>query len=195
MLIVGLAAGLASAAVIDSNTSGAFSNTAFFGESFTTPGGGPFNNIAFNFFSDVPATTPTAGGTAFLLSQVYLGTPAGLTTATPGFLAQSTSISSGRYLFSPSVTLQPNTKYFLYENAAILASGGNKITGGEGYFAFTSTGNFATAQTIDLNGDLQSANFTLTADTVVSAVPEPATFGLMAIVFGLTGMAVRRRRA
>src|SRR5882757_8437152 len=107
VLIAGVVAGLASAGVIDTNTAGAFSNTAFFGESFTTPGGGPFNNIAFNFFSDVPATTPTAGGTAFLLSQVYLGAPAGLTTATPGFLAQSTSISSGRYLFNPSLILQP----------------------------------------------------------------------------------------
>lgn len=52
-------------------------NIAFYqGQSFTTVTVTPESNIAFNFFSDVPATTPYALGTGFLLSMQYLGTPA-----------------------------------------------------------------------------------------------------------------------
>jgi hypothetical protein len=195
LLIAGMAGGLAAAAVLDSNTAGNLGTmTEFFGQSFTTPAGGPFNNIAFNFFSDIPPTVPSAGGTAFLLTQVYTGTPAALNSSTPGFVAQSTGVSGGQYLFSPSLTLQGSTKYFLYENASILTSGGNAITGGEGYFALTSTTNFVTANTPALNGTLQSANFVLTGNAVTAAVPEPATFGLLAMVFGLGGIATRLRR-
>src|SRR5204863_5709656 len=45
------------------------------GESFTTLGGGPWNSISFNFYSDIPAANPVAPGTAFLLSMAYAGSP------------------------------------------------------------------------------------------------------------------------
>jgi hypothetical protein len=63
------------------------------GQSFTTPSsGGPLDDITFNYYSDVPPATPLAGGTAFLLNQLYSGPPADLSTSTPGFLAASTGI-------------------------------------------------------------------------------------------------------
>jgi hypothetical protein len=62
--------------------------SARFGQSLMTPSGGPWHDLTFNFFTDVPPTTPTAAGTAFLLTQEYLGTPAALSSSTPGFLAQ-----------------------------------------------------------------------------------------------------------
>jgi len=201
LLIAGVVAGLASAGVISSNTGGGSANLdpAFFGQSFTTPGGGPFNDVMFNFYSDLASTTPAAAGTAFLLNQEYLGAPAALNSSTPGFLGASTSISAGRYVFAPSVVLQPNTQYFVYENAAMFISGGNTIAGEAGYFDFPATqSSFAKAPFavggIIIPGEFQATNFTVTADAVVAAVPEPATFGLL-LVFGVGGMAFRRRRA
>jgi hypothetical protein len=202
LLIAGIVAGLASAGVIDTNTGGTVVSptAAFFGQSFTTPGGGPFDDITFNFYADAGSTTPTAAGTAFLLSQVFLGAPADLNTSTPGFLGASTSISAGRYIFAPSLVLQANTKYFLYENAAMVVSGGNTIPTGEGYFLFPqSQTTFAPAPFADgsgnvIPGEFQATNFTVTADAVVTAVPEPATFGLL-LVFGVGGIATRLRRA
>src|SRR5258708_29050421 len=54
------------------------------GQSFTTPSGGPWNWIRFNFSSAADASPP-AFGTAFLLSGSYSGTPAALRSPTPGF--------------------------------------------------------------------------------------------------------------
>jgi len=76
------------AATIDSQTAGSNfvgNSTNYFGESFTTPGGGPWTDIGFNFYSNIPATTPVAVGTAFMLSEEYSGLPSGLSSSTPGF--------------------------------------------------------------------------------------------------------------
>jgi len=100
-------------------TSGADSTVVptYCGQSFTTPSGGPWHNITFNFYSTpaggaTPASTPAAAGTAFLLTQEYLGTPAALSSSTPGYLAQSISISGGVYVFPSSLALSPGTKYW-----------------------------------------------------------------------------------
>jgi hypothetical protein len=98
------------------------------GESFTTPGGGPWNDISFNFYSNIPATTPAAPGTAFLFSQPYTGTVAALGSAAPGFITSSISNAGGIYTFDSSVTLQPNTQYWIYNNALLRISG--SITAG-----------------------------------------------------------------
>jgi hypothetical protein len=180
--------GTASADVIVQNTGGAAGiQTEFFGESFTTPVGGPWTGIAFNFYSNIPATIPTAAGTAFLLSQAYLGTPSALGTGTPGFLAASTSITGGKYIFDSSVTLQANTMYFLYENAALATSGGNTLAGAAAYFAGTSNTDFATAT---VGGIPQVANFSLTGQ----AVPEPSSLALCGLgLAGTIGYVARRR--
>jgi hypothetical protein len=178
--------GTASADVIVQNTGGtAGSATEFFGESFTTPVGGPWTGIAFNFYSDIPATIPTAAGTAFLLSQQYLGTPSALGTGTPGFLAASTSITGGQYIFDSSVTLQANTQYFLYENALMTTTGGNSLTGAAAYFAITSDTDFAT-----FGAPPQVSNFSLTGQ----AVPEPSSLALCGLgLAGTIGYGARRR--
>src|SRR5438876_287002 len=97
------------------------SDTAVFvpGQSLTTPLGGPWRDIAFNFFSDLTATTPAAEGTLFLLTQEYLGSPDALDSSTPGYLAQSAQITGGIYGFDSAVILQPGTQYFFYANAAM----------------------------------------------------------------------------
>jgi len=158
----------------------------FFGQSFTTTNLVPVSDITFNFYSDVPPTTPLAIGTGFLLSQAYFGTPLALSTTTPGFLAEAAA-SGGEYNFGSAVTLQPSTTYYFYENRSPQAeSGGGTYTGGVGYFS--TNGDFA------IDYENQSNNFLVQG----SAVPEPSAYVLMGIAAAGVGLAYllrRRRRA
>jgi hypothetical protein len=161
--------------------------TFYSGQSFTTPSsGGPWDDITFNFYSDAPPTTPLAAGAAFLLNQAYSGAPADLSSSTTGFLAESTGITGGVYDFPIDLVLQPGTQYFLYEDAILGPSGGNVISGGVFYEATDAGADFAPFEG-------ESANFTVSGD-VASVVPEPSTWALMALGFGLLGGAGYWRR-
>ncbi len=109
-------------------TSGASSHAkvGYFGATFTTPCGGPWNNITFSFYGTpasggAPASAPEAAGTAFLLTQAYTGSPSGLSSSTPGYVASSVSGSGGVYVFPPTVVLNPNTQYWVFENGQLSA--------------------------------------------------------------------------
>jgi hypothetical protein len=177
-----------------SGTAGIY-EPVYFGESFTTPSGGPWNNITFNFYSTpaggpaTPASTPLAAGTAFLLTAEYLGTPAALSSSTPGYLAQSTSISGGLYIFPSSLVLSPGTKYWIYENAPMTASGGGTGGGsaGAGYFAQTATSNF------DPGDGGQVVNYNLSGGSM-SVAPAPPTFLLTVAGLLCVGLYLTRRR-
>ncbi|MFO0847036.1 MAG: hypothetical protein U0871_00545 [Gemmataceae bacterium] len=164
----------------------------FSGQSLLTPAGGPWNNLAFSFFSDQAATVPSAAGTLYLLTQEYLGTPAGLSAATPGFVAASTSVSAGAYLFAAGVTVQPNTPYFVYSDSQVPTNGRTTpgtypdgiyyIAGGSG----TNYGQFPAAD----------AFFRLTGDVAaVNAVPAPAGLILAGLGLPALGLVRRVRRA
>jgi hypothetical protein len=184
VLLVGPMSGTAEAAVINENTAGLSVSTFFPGNSLTTPNGGPWDHIAFNWFSDAPGTTPAAFGTLFLLTQEYLGTPAALSGATPGFVAQSSSIAAGRYLFDEHVVLAPNTRYFFYANASGLLSGNSDVPGENLYFSFDANTNYATTPA--------DGNYRLTGDIVQRAVAEPSTLFALLIGLGLLGAALAR---
>jgi hypothetical protein len=160
-------------------------NTFFPGQSVTTPGGGPFNTISFNFFDGVG--NPTAFGNLFILTQEYLGTPANLSTLTPGFLTKSTGISAGVYQFDSSVTLAPNTHYFFYATSSfdINFSSPNPYAGGSFYVA---GGPFQKIPESD-------ADFRLTGQQIPLGQPVPLP---SALSLGLTllpaAMLVRRFR-
>jgi hypothetical protein len=174
------------AVVIVQNLGGtATSGVAFQGQSFTTPSGGPWDDITFNFFSDVPPTTPEAAGSAFLLSQQYSGTVANLSSSAPGFLGESTGITGGKYVFPTSLVLDPNVQYWVYENAAFSVTGGNTITGGQGYFAQNASFGFNPGTGV-------SNNFTVSGD-VASTVPEPSTWAMILAGFVGLGFAAFRR--
>jgi len=154
------------------------------GESFTTPGGRPWNSISFNLYSNIPATTPAAPGTAFLLSMACAGTPAALRNATPGFIASSSSNAGGIYTFDGPVTLQPNTQYWIFTNATAVMSG--SITAGTAAQSQYTGSPF-------VNFPAQVLNFTLSGTV---ATPEPSTWALTgAVLCGLAFFARRTRRA
>jgi hypothetical protein len=145
-----------------------------FGQSFTTPDGGPWKDITYNFVGG-PAL-PGAFGTAFLLNNEYLGTPAGLNPAAAGFLATANA-ADGIYTFPASLILQPATTYYLYSDAffGTVNGGPGAVAGVTTYFAANPTSNFAPT-----GGAL---NF-LVAGSVVAAspplsVPETASFWLV----------------
>jgi hypothetical protein len=164
-------------------TTGINGGTFFVGQSVTTPGAGPWNDLAFNWFDLNGAAV--AGGTLFVYDQAFAGTPAALNAAAPGFIAQSATIVAGVWHFAPSVILQANTQYFFYSNVALSVSGsGGPATaypGGSAYFS-----NGAEAFFTD---PVDDANFRLTG----TPVPEPATGLLVLTGLGAARLARRRR--
>jgi hypothetical protein len=161
--------------------------TAALGQSLTTPIGGPWNNLTFNWFdtggtpnSGVP--NPIATGTLFLLNQQYLGTPGALSAATPGYIAQSQNIAIGMYLFSGNVIIQPNTTYFFYTNQTVPNnSGDGDVIAGSAYGDIGSGGTYVSFNGIDARFRLQG-----------NVVPEPS--GILLAASGLAAGLLGRRR-
>ncbi len=112
------AAAPAHAALIVENTAGTQVSALFglWGQSFTTPTGGTWNSIKFNFFNG--SNAPVAAGGLYALSQSYAGAPNALSSSTPGFLGFTNVISGGQWQFS-GLTLNANTQYFFYMDGEI----------------------------------------------------------------------------
>lgn len=174
----------ATASTITSFTSAdAFSNDAP-GQSVTTPAGGPWNSLTFNWFDF--GGVPKAGGFLFVLTQEYTGTPAALSAATPGFLATTSNIVGGMWLFAPSVTIQGATQYFFYSTAGIGVTGNQSggYFGGAAYLSFQG-GPYEFVCCEDVN-------FALAGTLAAAAVPEPGSLALLGT--GIAAAVIMRRR-
>lgn len=193
--VVVLCFGSLSKAAIITITSHEGSSTAspsqptYVGQSFTTPSGGPWNNVTVDFFSNSTSTTPEATGDLYLLNQPYTGTPPNLSSSTPGFLAEATTLTVAgggqEHSFATSVQLASSTQYFVYEDAPTPASTFYFDTSGSGGQTYYQSPNSTTG----FSSPPVEANF-LVQGTV--ATPEPASLTLFTV--GGVGLLLRRRR-
>ena len=166
--------------IIAINNVGASTNSVFPGQSVTTPGGGPWSNLVFNWFG--PGLSEEAAGTLYLLSQPYLGSPAALSNAVPGFIAAAGAVGDA-YTFAPSVTLDPLTTYFFFNSQVLTISGnGDTYAGGNGYGAFSAAGSFFSSPAEDINFRLQG-----------TAIPEPSSVVLLISAVGISAWMCRRK--
>jgi hypothetical protein len=175
-------------ATIDSFASGIqVAKASFWGQSFTTPAGGPWDSLTFNFYSgEFPSPiSPIAEGTGYLLTQQYNGDPANLSNATPGFLAASTGISNNEYVFASSVELLPATEYFFYENASFSADGDASLPSSSSYESASSSSPFASIRT--------ALDFSVNGNIVAASVPETPTAAL--VLLGLCSLILSQRWA
>jgi hypothetical protein len=159
------------------------------GESFTTPSGGPWDDITFNFYE---SGLPAAFGTGFLLDQSYAGQPSALSSSTPGFLASATA-SGGEYSFASSLVLQPDTTYYLYSNSSDgpLDGGPSSVAGITNYF---SQPNLTTNATTDFAPSTGVLNFLVAGTVASSSVPEPSSVWLVLPALGGIALYHRRQR-
>jgi hypothetical protein len=107
--------------------------STLYGRAVTTPAGGPWNNLQFNYWwifqSEYTRLNPFAAGELFLLSQPYTGSPLNLSLATPNVIASTSLVVNivndlssvgvdaslkNAWQFDASVVLQPNTTYYFF---------------------------------------------------------------------------------
>lgn len=168
-------------------TSGAPYSGVAYGQSVTTPDGGPWDTLGFNLINH-DTSDPYALGGLYVLTQEYLGTPGALSSSTPGYLGFTDTINSGVWDFS-NVTLNPDTQYFFYMDTAVplgtaINLDGDVYAGGAAYGA--GGGSFVTGA-----ADLE---FTLTGNQVAGA-PEPGTLPLMAGAGAILALALSRKKS
>jgi hypothetical protein len=171
MLLAVVAAWQLPAGTIVQDVAGTGSGSSYFGVTFQTPAGGPWNNLTFNFFFQGPATTPVAAGTMYLVDQGYTGAPNGLGISLPGFIASTSSVVDGQWVFAPSVAVAPNTQYWVFEDTALknIGGGGGVVANQGFYHAATASDNYAFVGS-------SNANFNFSG---TDAAPEPSTLLLM----------------
>ena len=173
-----------------------YANDGFFtpnvqavGQSVTTPVGGPWNSIKFNFYNtNYDGVTATLGselayGSLYVLNQTYTGLPSGLSTSTPGFLAATSTIQGGEWVFSPSVILQANTQYYFFTDTistARVASMLDRYSGGTAIRTFPGP-NYQVDTVHDAVFQLQG-----------TAVPEPSS--VLLVGMGVFAVGVLRWR-
>ena len=178
------------ATVVQDTAGTSTSASVFVGESFTTPTDFLYYNLTFNFYSDAPATTPSAAGTAFLLSEPYAGAPSALSMTTPGFLTESSSSTGGVFTFNPNFVTLTDTTYYLYTDTREVVTFGDTSTSALRYVSVGTNTNYAATAS--------AANFTLSGNRVGLPLPEPSSETALYVLSGAVGLGfvvMRRRQA
>jgi len=203
-LFCGLVSSANAISIIDYNPETPNAGFSAFGQSITTPTGGPWDHITFNFYEywPVPGQAYASGGLYLLDTEYAEGAlPADLDTTTPGYLAHTSTIVADpaeggfQWSFDPSVTLSPNTQYWFYMNSSSSepdhhnlyftstgSSAPSDYAGGQQYYAWLP--GYGAATTSDMTFQLEG---------LPVVIPEPSTCALLA--FGLVSLVAFRRRA
>jgi hypothetical protein len=112
------------------------------------------------------------------------------------------STSAGAYTFNPNIAVTAGSNYVAY----LTAFGNPATTGttsmplgtsasGLGYFVWNNTSNPAGNSSWNYFFNAGSAQFSATFSSIAAAVPEPATWALMILGFGVVAHAMRRAKA
>ncbi len=196
---VGSASGL-TFTVVNSAGSGTIS-TSYVGQSFTpsiqgtgtgtapSSGGAYLNSFSFGA---VNSASGIASGMLYVFSSAYTGTPNNLASSNP--LGVSAPASGGQYNFSGNGVLLSNvtSPYYVYSDTlqSIGGSSSSTYSGGNLFFTFSGTSNFASQSTFD-------TNFTATL-TPAGATGVPFEFSpIQGIVMGVplfTGLRILKKR-
>lgn len=146
--------------------------------------GNPANTTYFSFLPDGPTSAYSNGGT---ISQV-LGI-----TAVAGQIYTLTLAFGRRFdVFDPTATAVLNVGGNLVTASGIGPTPGNWSTYTASYAATASDAGKAIS--VVLNANTGQGNWD-NVNVSVGAVPEPATWALMILGFGIVGSSLRRRRA
>ncbi|MBK1884898.1 PEP-CTERM sorting domain-containing protein, partial [Luteolibacter pohnpeiensis] len=167
---------MAATIVDNTNATDTSAGTFDYGQSFFVPSGSAWNNIIVNFWetAGAPATDSFAVGTLYLLDSEYLGNQADLSPSTPGFIAQTSATGGGVWEFSSSITISPNTQYWIYTQ-------GIEITP----VAFNSENNYADGIAYQDVGfgytAVPESDLAFTVSGTAVVVPEPSSALLLGI--------------
>ena len=165
---------------------GATSVTAYGGQAFTVSGTGSYNNITFSFLNSNGSSV--AGGTGYLFSSAFNGTPGQLSASATNLLGTAVA-ANGLYSFGLSTVLTAGRQYFFYENASLALSA--QTGGGSSNFlngTYTSTSAFQPVSGYTWNYAVNG-----TAMPISSVTPEPASLLLLGTgLFGVAGLGARR---
>ena len=165
------------------------SGPAFFGQRFTTPGDA-YSLERYTWLKE-DGSTNMGAGKLWLLSQEYSGTPDGLSAATTGYVADSSTYGASEadwYTFSSTPELSPSTNYWAYISDAKVPSPGMGYATGTPNDLYTSTAGTSVFNKVPG----YSGNFR--AEGSQAAVPEPGTLALFGVITMAGGLVARRRR-
>lgn len=170
-------------AIVNSTLGG----SGFVAQSFTTDSRA-WSDISFSWLTANDASE-LAAGNLFLLDQEYLGAPRDISSLAPGFVAESSILLDGSYVFLPDVVLAPNTQYWACMGSdASFAGGGYNNASNYSGGAFYQTSPFgSSAANYGIRSNVDAA---FRVSGVV--VPEPST--TLFLVLGALGVLVTRRR-
>jgi len=122
-----------------------------------------------------------------MLSMEYLDTPDALSEATPGYMAMSSEIAGGEWVYNPSVVAWASSTYWFYSDTKFDAQ---TLVGPTletvGYFSPLGFVNFSAL-------DPDGMNYRLSGNTVNTVVPEPSA--LLLLGFGLVRLSFFRKAA
>ncbi len=198
-LMAALCGALANADVIAANATGSVPIIGFVGQSFVTPNAVvPWDHITVSFITPglVLPAAPVAAGTLFLLSQEFAGTPNALSSATAGFIASAPS-AANLWTFASNITLNPNTTYYVYGNAAfglslqtpLGSSLQDAYADGQAYYTALANLPFGIATALGV-GAFADLKFNVTA----APIPEPSTLAILALS-SIAGLVLRKRKS